>query len=113
MIWGGTISGNCAIGRRRMETSPPRTVTIAITMATIGRRTKNAAISVACRRWGGVSRDVRPRLHGLPCAQLRRAKPDLGAGFEAGRDDPPRPDTISERHRPHADLAVVTDDAQL
>src|SRR5919108_280060 len=44
MICGGTMLGNCAIGSACIETSPARTVTIAMTMATIGRRTKNAAM---------------------------------------------------------------------
>src|SRR3954464_7219379 len=40
------MSGNWATGSRPMATSPPRTVTIAMTMATMGRLTKNADTSV-------------------------------------------------------------------
>src|ERR1700748_204890 len=44
MICGGTICGNCASGSLLMETSPASTVTMEITIATIGRLTKNLAI---------------------------------------------------------------------
>src|SRR6187397_415803 len=55
MICGGTMFGNCATGSDRSDTRPPRTVTIAITIATIGRRMKNAAMSAASSP-GGVRR---------------------------------------------------------
>ena len=44
-IWisGGTMSGNCATGRPTIAMSPPRTVTIAMTIATIGRLMKKRA----------------------------------------------------------------------
>src|SRR5579859_4346519 len=38
---GGRICGNCAMGRPTSATTPMRTVRIAITIATIGRLTKN------------------------------------------------------------------------
>jgi len=46
VIWiiGGTISGNCAIGSRWIITRPPITVTIEITIATIGRSMKKRDI---------------------------------------------------------------------
>src|SRR5215510_1346001 len=44
MICGGTMSGNCASGSLRMAMRPARTVTIAITIATIGRRIKKFEI---------------------------------------------------------------------
>src|SRR4029079_6291629 len=40
-IWGGTISGNCAMGNVRIDTRPDSTVKIAITIATMGRLMKN------------------------------------------------------------------------
>src|SRR5262245_16983541 len=46
MICGGTISGNCAIGRPLNATRPPSTVTIAMTMATTGRRMKKRDIEL-------------------------------------------------------------------
>ena len=42
---GGTISGYCAIGSPLIATRPSSTVTIEITIATIGRLTKNRAIA--------------------------------------------------------------------
>src|SRR5512139_3933207 len=42
---GGTISGYCAIGRPRIATRPSITVTIEITIATIGRLTKKRAMA--------------------------------------------------------------------
>src|SRR5580693_9333253 len=52
---GGRICGNCAIGSPRSDTTPMSTVRIAMTIATMGRRTKNADIigapsSVPARR---------------------------------------------------------------
>src|SRR5882724_11874417 len=44
MIWGGTIWGNCASGSPRIETSPAMTVTMAITIDTIGRLIKKVDI---------------------------------------------------------------------
>ena len=44
MICGGTISGNCATGNPAIATSPPMTVTIAITIATTGRLMKSLEI---------------------------------------------------------------------
>src|SRR5512138_1154310 len=46
VIWtiGGTISGYWAIGRPDMATRPRRTVTMEITIATIGRLTKKRAM---------------------------------------------------------------------
>src|SRR4051794_39853535 len=52
MICGGTMFGNCATGSPRSETAPTITVTIAITIATIGRRMKNADMSAARRSAG-------------------------------------------------------------
>ena len=37
--------GNCAMGRPSIETNPSRTVTIAMTMATIGRLMKKEAMA--------------------------------------------------------------------
>ena len=41
MIWGGTMSGYCATGSPFIATRPPRTVPMAMTIATIGRPMKN------------------------------------------------------------------------
>src|SRR5262249_40961302 len=44
MICGGTIWGNCASGNPRIEIKPARTVMMAMTIATIGRRMKKFEI---------------------------------------------------------------------
>src|SRR5687768_11024463 len=78
MICGGTMFGNCAIGSACIDTSPARTVTIAMTMATIGRRTKNAAMTYRASA-------------GLGCgAGLDAPAPDgaVADGADAGVGDP-------------------------
>ena len=42
-VWEGVISGYWAIGSARRETRPTITITMAMTIATIGRRTKKPA----------------------------------------------------------------------
>src|SRR6187401_2311674 len=110
MICGGTMFGNCATGSDRSDTRPPRTVTIAMTIATIGRRMKNAAMSVAS-----------------PPVGVRRVRPggDLGAfGGRAGVDDHPiagrqaadyedaRSENRSGRDSFHMHHVVGSDDTQ-
>src|SRR5580704_7254088 len=68
---GGRICGNCAMGRLRSDTIPMSTVRMAMTIATVGRRTKNAE-SIA-------------RL-----LQLRRASPRA-----SGADDPDADGVVS------------------
>ena len=46
IICGGTMSGNWATGSPAIATSPPMTVTMAITIATIGRLMKSFEIIV-------------------------------------------------------------------
>ena len=41
-IWGGTMSGYCAVGSFVIATAPAIVIRIAMTIATIGRRTKKA-----------------------------------------------------------------------
>ena len=45
MICGGMICGNCAMGSPTSDTAPRSTVRIAMTIATMGRRMKNAEIT--------------------------------------------------------------------
>src|SRR5438477_1851704 len=45
-ISGGAICGYCAIGNARMQTPPINVIRIAMTMATIGRLTKNSDIGL-------------------------------------------------------------------
>ena len=47
LICGGMICGNCAMGSPSSDTAPISTVTIAMTIATMGRRMKNAEITSA------------------------------------------------------------------
>src|SRR5262245_2981446 len=97
MIWGGTISGNCATGRARSDTSPPSTVTIAMTMATIGRRTKKAAMSVTSGR-GAV--DKRLGRHLGAFARLAGIDDYSIARGDTFGDDPARSDPRSDLDRP-------------
>src|SRR5258708_2057857 len=64
---GGTISGYCATGKARIDTSPTKTVMIAITIATIGRLMKNldmALLAVSGHR-ERLGRDESAVLHEL------------------------------------------------
>src|ERR1700742_3290319 len=65
LICGGRICGNCAMGSPTSETTPMSTVMMAMTIATMGRRTKNADIerplSVLRRRRVGRLRRRRGR----------------------------------------------------
>src|SRR5579871_6353272 len=45
-IWGGTMFGYCAIGKRLAATTPTKMVTIAITIAMTGRAMKNLPIAI-------------------------------------------------------------------
>src|SRR5260221_8028533 len=112
MICGGTMPGNCATGRPCSETRPPRTVTSAITIATMGRRMKKAAISAprSCGRRRG--RDVRLRRHTGAGRELPAIDDDAVAGLEALRDNPARADPVTEGHRLDLHRAIGRDDAQ-
>src|ERR1700737_1121138 len=70
-ICGGMICGNCAIGSPSSETTPRRTVTMAITIATIGLRMKKEDIALVFRRGGRCGR--RPRIHRGAAARLLQA----------------------------------------
>src|SRR5215475_4340380 len=116
MICGGMMSGNCAIGSAPMATSPARTVTMAMTMATMGRPMKKRDIcQVPCpalarpgrRRW----RNEGFRIH--YCSVPRRGAFDdnAGARVEALLDDPAAADTLTRRHRPRGHDVVLTHDA--
>src|SRR5512139_465502 len=79
VIWtiGGTTSGYCAIGRPDIATSPRITVTMEMTIATIGRLTKKRAMVLLrlSRRTGGAGDGRRRGGHRL--GAHRRALPDL------------------------------------
>src|SRR5688500_6733375 len=81
MICGGTMFGNCAIGSACIDTSPARTVTIAMTMATIGRRTKNAAMAYRpSAGFGCASPRAGPALDDAAPGALAPDAVDAGAG---------------------------------
>src|SRR5712671_403441 len=82
MIWGGTISGNCASGSPRIETTPTITVMMAMTIATIGRSIKNVATRSAPGPREGLGRDGAALLDGGG-----RADDDLLAGLDTVLDD--------------------------
>src|ERR1700745_3371525 len=101
MIWGGTISGNCASGRPRIETTPTITVMMAMTIATIGRSTKNLATRSAPGLREGFGRNDAALSDGR-----RRAADDLLAGLDASLDDLQVADTIPDGDRSHGHLIV-------
>src|SRR6476620_10495548 len=104
VICGGTIWGNCATGRPRSATIPPRTVTMAMTIATIGRRMKKRDMSVALRRL---------RVDGGPVAHRRRVDDHSLARLQAGFDDPAVADTRAELHTANGHLVVAVGNPQL
>src|SRR5512134_1424660 len=104
VIWtiGGTTSGYWAIGRPDIATSPRITVTMEITIATIGRLTKKRAMLLRLGRrlrgtlaGGGGRRGLRAHHHAVPHL-LQALDHDLLARLEAVLDQPeavhPRPD---------------------
>src|SRR3954452_25314123 len=108
MIWGGTMSGNWATGNPAIATSPPMTVTMAITIATIGRLMKSFEIIVFS------SPQARQSLVCL-CVRLRvyyRSRLDLLcsfhdnelAGFQSIFDNPLCPAALANFDRAHFNL---------
>src|SRR6266446_6822241 len=96
MIWGGTISGNCASGSPRMETTPTITVMMAMTIATIGRSTKNLATRSAPGPREGLGRDDAALFDGR-----RRADDHVLTRLDAVLDDLQVADAITDRDRSH------------
>src|SRR6185295_10964459 len=124
MICGGTMFGNCATGKPRSETMPPSTVTIAITIATMGRRMKKAAISVARPRARGSVGHEWFGAHFGPGRQRSGVDDHAIAGVEAVLHDPPCADPLTERdgfdlnrvvgrHNPHLRLSLEVGDRPL
>src|ERR1700734_1162275 len=98
------MSGNWAIGSARMATRPPRTVIVAMTIATMGRRTKNRDMGSVCcrgREWLGILH----RAIGRPST----FHDDARAGLQAFVDDPAAADAVADLDGPRADLVVLAD----
>ncbi len=102
-IWRGAISGNCAIGRRKIMTAPPIMVRIASTCATIGWSMKNrdtTALSLHGRRRCGRDGGVRLRAHDDPVLHLLEALGhDAFVGLKAVVDDPEPVHLLARFHR--------------
>ena len=107
LIIGGTMSGNCEIGRPCITMKPTRTRTMEITIATIGRLTKNfdmgqrpparatesAGTSVALTTMSGRTRwmpSTTTLSPGLTPFSITREGADRGPG-----DDPPELDLVA------------------
>src|SRR4051794_33239162 len=90
LICGGMISGNCAIGSAWIDTSPATTVTMAMTMATIGRPMKKRDTSVPSA--GGKGRGV----HDGAVARRRALDDNAGAGLQPVLDDPSAADAVAD-----------------
>src|SRR6476659_4837081 len=111
MICGGTICGNCARGSLLIETSPARTVTMEITIATIGRLTKNLAIGclpfflLQVRCSGCYNGSVFDLLQALYNDSLLRLEPVL--------DDQHLADVRADLYRTNAHFVVRSHHCQL
>src|SRR4029077_2479148 len=118
-IWGGAISGNCAIGSRKIMTAPPIIVRYARTCATIGwsmKKRDTARLSLRRRRGRGRGRDggVRLRVHDDPVLHLLEALGhDALARLEGLVDDPEPIRLLAGLHRAERDLVVRSDDRDL
>src|SRR5258706_12067920 len=108
MTCGGTISGNCARGRPRRETSPTITAMMAMTIATIGRSMKNLTTRLA------FGLPERPRRHdaSLP-DRYWRADDHRLAGGHPGFDDLENPDAIANGDRANRDVVARAEDLDL
>src|SRR5882672_5017371 len=102
------MSGNCASGSPRMETTPTITVMMAMTIATIGRSTKNLATRSAPVLCEGPGRDDTALSDGRG-----RADDDFLAGFDAVLDDLQVADAIPDGDRSHDHLVVHAEHSDL
>src|SRR5258706_8798574 len=117
MICGGMMSGNCAMGRDCIDTSPASTVTMAMTIATIGLLMKKRDMW----RWPSVGRGLgtggsrRPRfgVHDRSVPYLRAFDDDVLVGLDSLRHDPAAAETLAHRHGSCRHAVVGTDDSQL
>src|ERR1044072_3207731 len=109
IICGGMMSGNCATGSDLIATSPPNTVMMAITIATIGRSIKIREIILTTalqRNETRIHSDAGPDL-------LRAFNHDTLAGFQTVVDDPILVDLLADFNRTNTHLVVVAHDGDL
>src|SRR5262249_49357646 len=95
---GGAICGNSATGRLTIDTLPTMTVTMAITIATMGRLMKNFDI------W------FRTHLYSL-ADFLQTFHNHTFAGLDTLVDDPFRTDGLGNLHRPDLHRIAIVDDS--
>src|ERR1700676_2820094 len=103
------MSGNWAVGRVSMETSPTMTMRIEITMATMGRLMKNFDILSALRyriSELGVDRHTLPHL-------LDAFRAHAFSGIEPVVDNPHRAHSVGDFHSTNGDLVVLADHCNL
>src|SRR5215813_9602048 len=101
--------GNWAMGRLRMVTAPTITVTIAITIATIGRFMKNFDILISHVR-RGYGRDLHG--HAIPDFLYAFHYHSL-SGLDSLINNPHRAGSLSDLHRPDANFIVAANDSHL
>src|ERR1019366_8771584 len=110
---GGTMSGNCSMGRPNSAISPPRTVTIERTMETMVRLIKKRAMGFLPRsRGAGRRRLTRRDGH----ARLHAGKPfddDAIAGLQTLIDEPKAAELRTDLHGPDLCLVALADDGDL
>src|SRR5277367_516091 len=106
--------GNCATGKLRMVSEPTRTMTMEITMATMGRLMKNFDIghlSLSCR---GTCGGKRPGVHFRTWAHLLNSfHHDFFSSIQPAGDHPLGTDTVTDRDRPNAYLVVCVHNGDL
>src|SRR5580698_8357223 len=102
--------GNCATGSVSMVSAPTSTVTMEITMATIGRLIKNFDMELPSRS----ARGKWPGIHLLSGAHLLHALGDHAlARPESLRNHPLVADTVADGDGPDVDLVVVSNGRDL
>src|SRR5690242_10118650 len=103
------MSGNCATGSDLIATSPPNTVTMAITIATMGRSIKirEIILSTALQR-------NQTRTHSDAGPDFLRAfNHDPFTGFQTVVDDPILVDLLADFNRTNTHFVVVANNGDL
>src|SRR5690348_8193785 len=103
------MSGNCATGSDLIATSPPNTVMMAITIATIGRSIKIREIILTTalqRNETRIHSDAGPDF-------LRAFNHDPFTGFQTVVDNPKLVDLLADFNRTNTHLVVVANDGDL